>query len=136
MFLGKCVLKTCSKFTGEHPRRSAISIKLQSNFVKITLRHGCSPVNLLQVFRTPFLKNTSEGLLLLSDDIKWLPSPISFNPFYANVPFLYPLKTRHENGTLAWKGLKKHYSTSSRSPKIPFLQFMTITTLTYSLPLD
>ena len=30
--LGKGVLKICSKFTGEHPCRSVISIKLQSNF--------------------------------------------------------------------------------------------------------
>ena len=28
VFLGKGILKICSKFTGEHPRRSAISIKL------------------------------------------------------------------------------------------------------------
>ena len=31
VFLGNGVLKICSKFTGEHPCRSAISIKLQSN---------------------------------------------------------------------------------------------------------
>ena len=31
---------------------------------KITLRYGCSPVNLLHILRTPFLKNTSEWLLL------------------------------------------------------------------------
>ena len=64
MFLRKAVLKTCSKFTGEHPCRSAISIKLQSSFIEITLRHGCSPVNLLHIFRTPFPRNTSEWLLL------------------------------------------------------------------------
>ena len=29
------------------------------NFIEITLWHGCSPVNLLHIFRTPFLKNTS-----------------------------------------------------------------------------
>ena len=29
-----------------------------------TLRHGCSPVNLLHIFRIPFLKNTSGRLLL------------------------------------------------------------------------
>ena len=29
VFLGKGVLKTCSKFTGEHPCRSVISIKLK-----------------------------------------------------------------------------------------------------------
>ena len=34
VFLGKGVLKICSKFTGERPCRSAISIKLQSNKVK------------------------------------------------------------------------------------------------------
>ena len=64
VFLGKGVLKTCSKFTGEHPCRSVISIKLQSNFIEIALRHGCSPVNFLHIFRTPFPKNTSGGLLL------------------------------------------------------------------------
>ena len=32
VFLGKGVLKICSRSTGEHPCRSAISIKLQRNF--------------------------------------------------------------------------------------------------------
>ena len=32
VFLGKDVLKICSKFTGEHPCRSVISIKLLSSF--------------------------------------------------------------------------------------------------------
>ena len=64
MFLVKGVLKICNKSTGQHPCRSVISIKLQSNFIEITLRHGCSPVNLLHIFRTPFTKNTSERLLL------------------------------------------------------------------------
>ena len=65
MFLKKVVLKICSKFTGEHPYRSVISIKLQSNFIEITLRDGCCPVNLLRILRTPFLKITYERLLLL-----------------------------------------------------------------------
>ena len=64
VFLGRGVQKICSKFTGEHLRRSTISTKLQSNFIEITLPHGCSPVNLLHIFRTPFLKNTSGRLLL------------------------------------------------------------------------
>ena len=64
VFLRKGVLKVCSKFTIEHSCRSAISIKLQSNFIEITLRHGCSPVNLLHIFRTPFLKNSSGRPLL------------------------------------------------------------------------
>ena len=54
VFLGKGVLKICNKFTGEHPCQSATS----------ALRHGYSLVNLLHIFRIPFLKNTSGGLLL------------------------------------------------------------------------
>ena len=38
--------------------------KVAKQFIKITLRHGCSPVNLLHIFRTPFPKNTSGQLLL------------------------------------------------------------------------
>ena len=60
MFLGKVVLKIRSRFTGEHPCQSVISIKL--------LKNGCSPVNLLHIFRIPFPKNTSEGLLLKNDE--------------------------------------------------------------------
>ena len=42
----------------EHPWRS--------NFIKIALWHGCSPVNLLlYIFKTSFYENTSGGLLLL-----------------------------------------------------------------------
>ena len=52
VLLGKSVRKICSKFTGENPCRSVI------------LRHGCSPVNLLHIFRTPFPKNTSGWLFL------------------------------------------------------------------------
>ena len=44
-------------------------------FNKIDL-HGCSPVNLLHIFRIPFPRNTSGWLLL-------------------NVPILHPLKTVH-----------------------------------------
>ena len=36
---------------------------MQSNFIEIAFPHGCSPVNLLHLFRTPFPKNTSGGLL-------------------------------------------------------------------------
>ena len=53
--LRKGVLKICTKFIGEHTWRSVISVKLLCNFIEITLRHGCSPVNLLHIFKTPFL---------------------------------------------------------------------------------
>ena len=64
MFLGKGVLKISSKFTGEHPCRSAISITLPSNFTETSRRHGYSPVNLLHIFRTLFSRNISGWLLL------------------------------------------------------------------------
>ena len=63
VFLVKSVLKICIKLTGELPWRSVISIKLQSNFIEITLR-VCSPVNLLNISRIPFSNNTSGWLVL------------------------------------------------------------------------
>ena len=77
VFLGKGVLIICGKFTGEHRCWSAIWIKLQ-----ITFRHGCSPVNLLHIFRTPFVKNTSRRLLLNVSD---------FN-YFQNKTTVFPLK--------------------------------------------
>ena len=60
--------KRCSenthKFTAEHPLRGAISIKLQSNFIDITLWHGCSAVNLCVFSEHLCLRHTSRGLLL------------------------------------------------------------------------
>ena len=39
--------------------------------IEIALRYGCSPATLLHIFRAPFVKNTSERLLLeLTQD--WL----------------------------------------------------------------
>ena len=63
VFLVKGVLKISNKFTGEHPCRIVISIKLQSSFIEITLWHGCS-VSLLHIFTTPSPRNTSGWLLL------------------------------------------------------------------------
>ena len=46
------------------PKSDFNKVALQSNFIEITLRHGCSSVNLLRIFRTPFTKNTPGRLLL------------------------------------------------------------------------
>ena len=61
VFLRKSVLKICSKFTGEHPCRSVISIKLLCNFIEITLRHGCFPVNLLHISEHLLLRTPPNG---------------------------------------------------------------------------
>ena len=42
---------------------------LLCNFIEITLRHSCFPVNLLHVFKTTFPKNTYEGLFLFGRKI-------------------------------------------------------------------
>ena len=71
VFLGKGVMKICSKFTGERPCQSMISLKLESNFMEITLRLGCSHVHLRHIFKTPFPKNISGRLLLFPlNDLK------------------------------------------------------------------
>ena len=44
--------------------------------IEIALQHGCSPVNLLHIFRTPFSRNTSGWLLLY---ITWTAYPLVFN---------------------------------------------------------
>ena len=74
VFLGKGVLIICSKFRGENPYRNVVSIKLQSNFIEITLRHGSYPVNLVHFIRTTFPKNTSGGLFLMLQSVLFLAS--------------------------------------------------------------
>ena len=61
--------KRCSENIQQIHRRASMA-KCHFNKVayEITLRHGCSPLNLLHIFRTPFPKNSSGRLLLgLSD---------------------------------------------------------------------
>ena len=80
VFLGKGVLNICSKFTGEHPCQSAISLKLQVNFFEITHRYGCFLVNWLHVFRTPFLKNTPGWLLFKFKGNAQFVKKVAFEP--------------------------------------------------------
>ena len=62
--LRKTCFENMQQFTGEHPCRSVISIKLLCNFIEITLRLECSSTNLLHIIGTPFTRNPSERLLL------------------------------------------------------------------------
>ena len=61
VFLEKFVLKICNKIYRRTPMPKC-------NFNKITLqialRHGCSPANVLHIFRKSFPKNTAARLLL------------------------------------------------------------------------
>ena len=65
VLLVNSILKICSECTEEHPCRDLISIKLQSNFIEITLRHECFPVNLLHIFRTRLLRTPLDGCFFL-----------------------------------------------------------------------
>ena len=107
-----------------------ISIKLSCNFTEITLRHGCSPVNLLHISRTSFTKNSSGRLLQLraiSSNFKYrniiaiticfgitgiwnLPSNIDAsttwngrNYFFKNCSF-YAYEGNATHGKIAWEG--------------------------------
>ena len=55
--------KWCSENMQQIYRRTPMP-KCDFNKVEITLRHGCSPVNLLHIFRTPCPRNTSKWLLV------------------------------------------------------------------------
>ena len=69
--------KKCSDNMQQIYRRTPMQ-KLLCNFNEITLYNGCSPVNLLHLFRTPFLQNTS-GWLLLNLLIQLLQDPKSYH---------------------------------------------------------
>ena len=56
--------KVFSKYAANLQENTHIEVRFQSNFIEMALRHWCSPVNLLHIFRTPFPKNTSGWLPL------------------------------------------------------------------------
>ena len=62
--------KRCSENMQQIYRRTPMpkcnfnKVALLCNFIEITLRHGCYPVNLLHIFRTPFPRNISGWLIL------------------------------------------------------------------------
>ena len=68
--LGGVPRKRCSENMQQIYRRTPMpkcdfnKVALLCNFIEIALRHGCTPANLLYIFRTPFLKNIFEWLLL------------------------------------------------------------------------
>ena len=90
VFLWKSIFKICSKFTEEQLCESVISIKLQ-----VALPHECSPVNLLNIFRTSFHKNTSGGLLLFPEELP--PEQIISNRFVSPWGIFY--ECRHNQNS-------------------------------------
>ena len=60
----KILESTHEQITTRSSRPEVFWEKVASNFIEITLRYGCSVVNLLHIFRTPFPTNTYRVLLL------------------------------------------------------------------------
>ena len=83
VFLGKEVLKICSKFTGKPPCQSVISMKLLCKFTEITLRHGYFPLNLLHIFRVLFLDHPWGNVSGIKSDLH------KFLFFYQRFPSLF-----------------------------------------------
>ena len=69
---------------------------MPSNFIAITLRHGCSPANLLHIFRTTFLKNTS-GWLRIKKETLALVFSYEFCEIFKNTFFTDHLWTTTSN---------------------------------------
>ena len=94
VFLRKGVVRIYSKFTGE------------CNFIEITLRHGCSPVDLLHVFRIPFLKSTSGRHLLkifwMDTCSDWAPNQIWANQSVRQVNFSQKAQYSFHNSFQIW----------------------------------
>ena len=45
--------------------------KVASNFIKIALWHGCSPINLLHILRPPFLRTPLDGCFCVDFLLLW-----------------------------------------------------------------
>ena len=65
---------------------------MRCNFIEVTHRHGCSPVNLLHFFRAPFLKvglsRSKKKLIYFNDS----PSKMMKNTFFFILKVLFVLK--------------------------------------------
>ena len=73
MFLGKRCLEIMQQI---YRRAPMLKCDLEEIEIETALQHGCSPVNLLHIFRIPIPKSTSGRLLLRMDAFlryqKWL----------------------------------------------------------------
>ena len=89
-----------NRLNNGYVKKVLLTLTLQSNFIEITLRHGCSRVNLLHIFRAPFLKNTYGRLLLkISINLQMVSEVAvyrcSINPVFSKIP-----KNLHKNTCL------------------------------------
>ena len=96
-------------------RKPTPKCDFNSNFIEITLWYGCSPVNLLHIFRTPFYKNTYGGLLLNSGRMLLLLVRFSFSTDSMLIISSFSLINHSATGILKntcswniWKGFENY----------------------------
>ena len=82
----EAALQRCS---WETPMPKCDFNKLLCNFIEVTLRHWCSPVNFLHIFRTPFSKITSGRLLRYLSQWKSLIWYINFKLLFTFVHLMF-----------------------------------------------
>ena len=103
--------------------------KLLCSFIEITLPYGCSPVNLLHIFKTPFYKNTYRDLLLKNTvEILFIFRPERYkeiwlylfaSTFFVGVTILQFCNYKFINLKFrnSWKDISKHLILSETSLK-------------------
>ena len=105
MFLRKSVLKTCSKFTGEHPYRSVISIKL------LFLRKG-----VLKICSKFTGKQPCRSAISIKLQSNWTAASVSDTFLQGFFPFLFIGSAARAFETLKKKYRKRiNFQKSSRS---------------------
>ena len=74
LYVSQAAIQRCSvekvfwKHAASLQENTHAEVRFQSNFIEIALRHGCTPVNFLHIFKALFSKNTSGWLLLKCQD--------------------------------------------------------------------
>ena len=69
---GQLFIQEISKFIyrNSHPEVLLRKGVLKSNFIEITLWHGCSPLNLLHILRAIFLRTALKGCFFIYNNTK------------------------------------------------------------------
>ena len=84
-------------------------------FIEITIRHGCSPVNLLHIFRTPFPENTSGVMQLYWNHTSAWVFSCKFAAYFQNTfSWEHLWVTASQSGTLVENGLIMRYGNGSK----------------------
>ena len=72
------------------------SVMKELKIIEITSRHGCSPANLLNIFRTPFTEKTSGKMLLTNNHESKIRTTLCISPYaFSEKPVAFNLLRRN-----------------------------------------